>query len=79
MTLAGRGDWIAQDTAALGEIAFRLTRDHAALAALRQDLRSQTEASALADVDGFTRALEATYAALYQSWEAQSKSEATSE
>lgn len=75
LALAGRGDWIAQDAAALGEVAFELTRDRAALAALRRGLRDETEASALADVDGFTRALEASYAALYQEWEAQSRAE----
>ncbi len=78
LTLAGRQDWIARNAAALGEIAFQLTRDRAALAALRQALRDQTEASALADVDGFTRALEAAYAALYQSWESQGAAKATS-
>ncbi len=75
LTLAGREDWIVRNAAALGEVAFELARDRAALAALRQGLRDETQASALADVDGFTRALEAAYAALYQSWEAQSGAE----
>lgn len=78
LTLAGREDWIAQDAAALGDVAFRLTRDHSALAALRESQRGQTEASTLADVDGFTRALEAAYAALYQAWESQRAAEAAS-
>ncbi|MDJ0944118.1 MAG: CDC27 family protein [Kiloniellales bacterium] len=69
LTLAGRAEWIATDPAALGEIAFRLTRDRAALAALRQALRAESEASPLADVQGFTRSLEAAYAALFKAWE----------
>ena len=69
LTLAGRPDWIAGDAAELGEIAYRLTRDPGALAALRQALRGETEASALADVQGFTRNLEAAYEELYRAWE----------
>ncbi len=69
LVLAGRPDWIATDAAELGEIALRLTRDRKALAALRQALRGETEASTLADVQGFARSLEAAYEGLYRAWE----------
>lgn len=74
LTLAGRAEWIAADAATLGEIACRLARDRDALAALRQALRGETEASPLADVAGFTRSLEAAYGALYRAWEEGSAS-----
>jgi len=61
---AGLGDWVADDAAAYVERAVALARDPATpgrLAALREGMRARLAASAVCDVEGLCRALEAIY------------------
>ncbi len=58
---AGRDAWIARDAGQLGDIAAHLVADVQALAGLRSTLRGELASSPVADVAGFTRALEEGY------------------
>ena len=66
---AGRSGWVASDPEDLVEIALGLAHDRGGLELLRQSLRDDCAASALGDVAGFTRQLEAAFGEFYCRWE----------
>lgn len=66
---AGRPEWVAETPQGLAEAAYQVTRDLGTLESLRAELRARVAGSALGDVGGFTRQLEAAYAELYRNWE----------
>ena len=55
----GRPDWVAEDEAAYVATAVRLARDAATLRQGRAGLREQMAGSALCDIDGYARNVEA--------------------
>ncbi len=61
LAAAGLAELVAGDAAGYVERAVALARDPARLAALSAGLRGRVAASALGDVEGFTRRLEAVY------------------
>jgi len=64
---AGHPDWAGASTTALTALAGDLSADLGHLAELRAGLRDQVSGSPLADVAGFTRALEQAYRDMWQS------------
>jgi predicted O-linked N-acetylglucosamine transferase (SPINDLY family) len=73
----GRPEWIAQTEADYIDRVVGLAQDLPALAALRASLRSQLEASPLMDQDGFTRAVEQAYRAMFERFAARVASDPT--
>ena len=64
----GRPQWIAQTEEEYVEIAVGLASDLSALAAVRENLRPQMEASALRDERGFARSVEVAYRDMFAVW-----------
>jgi len=63
---AGFLEWVAEDESAFVKITSKLSEDPAALTPLRRQVRQQTLASPLCDVDGFA---DAFYALLRTEWQ----------
>jgi protein O-GlcNAc transferase len=68
LTTLGLTDLIANDADEYLEIAVRLAADRARLVRERETLRERLLASPIANADLYTRAVEATYRALWQRW-----------
>jgi predicted O-linked N-acetylglucosamine transferase (SPINDLY family) len=68
LTAAGLGDFMAPDLDRYVELAIAKTADCSALAQLRQDLRARMEATAFADPERYTRAVEAGYREIWRRW-----------
>ncbi len=66
LRVAGLGEWVATSAGEYVDIACRLAADPAALAARRQSLRHQLEASPLRDAEGVTRDVEAAYRTMWE-------------
>ena len=65
---AGHPEWIATTEAEYADKVVALAQDLPALAAVRQGLRGQMQASILMDEDGFAHQVEQAYRAMFDAW-----------
>lgn len=68
LNAVGLQEWVAPDLDSYVEMAVRAAGDLAALAPLREALRSRIEASSFCDGPRFTANLEAAYRAMWRDW-----------
>jgi protein O-GlcNAc transferase len=61
-------EWVAQDVPSYVKIVTKLASDVAELSRLRAGLRAEVAASSLCNAQGFARAIEAAYRAMWREW-----------